>query len=203
MARLVIADDDEQVRAVLIEQVQELGHEVVGVAQSGAEAYAMVCDTKPDVAILDIRMADGDGIQAARDILETCPTPIIFLTGYKEPELVEQAVEAGAYAYLVKPVRIDELNTNISVVQKRFAEIRDRQAELERVKRDLANRRLLERAKGFLMDKYGMTEQHAYRVIHRAARSTSRTLGDVSEEVLRTGEPPNVQLDDMDTEPQT
>ncbi len=193
MARLVIADDDDQVRAALIEQVQELGHEVVGVAQNGAQAYAVVCDTKPDVAILDIRMSDGDGIQAARDILETCPTPIIFLTGYKEPELVEQAAEAGAYAYLVKPVRIEELNTNISVVQKRFAEIRDRQAELERVKRDLANRRLLERAKGFLMDKFGMSEQQAYRSIHRAARNSSRTLGDVSEEVLRTGEVPAVE----------
>lgn len=200
MARLVIADDDDQVRAALVEQVQGLGHEVVGVAHNGAEAYAVVCDTKPDVAILDIRMSNGDGIQAARDILETCPTPIIFLTGYKEPELVEQAAEAGAYAYLVKPVRIDELNTNISVVQKRFAEIRDRQAELERVKRDLANRRLLERAKGFLMDKFGMTEQQAYRSIHRAARNSSRTLGEVSDEVLRSGEPPAGELGEAGAE---
>lgn len=192
MARLVIADDDDEVRASLVKLVQRLGHEVVGVAQNGAEAYAVVCETKPDVAILDIRMSDGDGIQAARDILETCPTPIIFLTGYSEPELVDQAAEAGVYAYLVKPVRIAELNTNISVVQKRFAEIRDRQAELERVKIDLANRRLLERAKGFLMDKFGMTEQQAYRVIQRAARNSSRTLGEVSEEVLRTGEAPRV-----------
>lgn len=128
------------------------------------------------------------------------PTPIIFLTGYKEPELAEQAAEAGAYAYLVKPVRIEELNTNISVVQKRFGEIRDRQAELERVKRDLANRRLLERAKGFLMDKFGMTEQQAYRIIHRAARNSSRTLGQVSEEVLTTGEPPTIELGESEAE---
>ncbi|MER3414131.1 MAG: hypothetical protein C4341_07850 [Armatimonadota bacterium] len=87
-----------------------------------------------------------------------------------------------------QPVRIDELNSNISVVQRRFGEIRDRQAKLERVKRDLANRRLLERAKGFLMDKFAMTEQQAYRSIHHAARSTCRTLGEVSQEVLRTGE---------------
>jgi AmiR/NasT family two-component response regulator len=200
MARLVIADDDDEVRASLIELVQGLGHEIVGVAKNGAEAYAVVCETKPDVAILDIRMSDGDGIQAARDILETCPTPIIFLTGYSEPELVDQAAEAGAYAYLVKPVRIDELNTNISVVQKRFAEIRDRQAELERVKRDLANRRLLERAKGFLMDKFGMTEQQAYRAIHRAARNSSRTLGEVSEEVLRTGKAPPIEPGESPTE---
>ncbi|MER3414130.1 MAG: hypothetical protein C4341_07845 [Armatimonadota bacterium] len=97
---MIIADDDDELHATLVEQVQELGHEVVGVAQNCAEAYAVVCETKPDVAILDIRMSDGDGIQAARDILETCPTPTIFLTGYRQQELGEQAADAGGYAYL-------------------------------------------------------------------------------------------------------
>ncbi|GIV03294.1 MAG: putative transcriptional regulatory protein pdtaR [Fimbriimonadales bacterium] len=192
MAKIVIADDDADVLNALVEQVQELGHEVVGTATTGEEAYAVVCEQKPDVAIFDIRMGAGDGIQAARDIYDTCPTPIIFLTGYAEPELVEEAAQAGAFAYLVKPVRIEELMTNIEMVRRRFEEIRQRQKELERVKRDLANRRILERAKGFLMDKYGMTEMRAYRVIHQAARNTGRTLGEVSQEVIDTGKPPEI-----------
>jgi response regulator NasT len=190
MAKVVIADDDAEVLAALVEQVKELGHEVVGTATSGEEACAIVCELRPDVAIFDIRMDNGGGIQAARDVYETCPTPIIFLTGYAEPELVEEAALAGGYAYLVKPVRIEELMTNIEMVRRRFEEIRQRQKELERVKRDLANRRILERAKGLLMDRYGMTEMRAYRVIHQAARNTGKTLGEISQQVIDSGKPP-------------
>ena len=190
MYRVLIADDDEQVRGLLRLQIERLGHEVVAEASNGADAVRLAQENSPDMAILDIRMPVTDGIDAANEILDKAPCPVIFLTGYAEEELVSRAGEAGAFYYLMKPFRSEDLAPAMTLSAARFRQMQEKERLLTQAREDLEARKTIERAKGMLMDQHGLTEKEAFRKIHFAARNTNRPMAAVAVEVLESGRVP-------------
>jgi len=190
MYRVLIADDEQPIRELLKAHIEMLGHEVIAMAEDGEEAVQFAQHTQPDLAILDIKMPVLDGIEAANRILETHPCPVIFLTGYAEEELLSKAEETGAFYYLLKPFRAEDLAPAITLSVARFRQLQEREKALAKAKEDLDARKIVERAKGILIDKHGMSEHDAFRAIHFSARRTNRPMAKVAEEIVSTGQPP-------------
>lgn len=190
MYRVLIADDEEAIRGLLRAHIENQGHEVVGTAENGEEAVRMAAEHRPDLAILDIRMPEMDGIEAANQILEVHPCPVIFLTGYAEEELLSRAEETGAFYYLLKPFRSEDLAPAITLSVARFRQLQERERALAKAKEDLEARKVVERAKGILIDAHGMSEHDAFRTIHFAARRSNKPMVQVAEEIISTGNPP-------------
>jgi AmiR/NasT family two-component response regulator len=168
--RILIAEDDPLVSISLSDQLDELGHTVVAVASDGQEAIDMALREKPEVALLDIKMPNVDGITAAERIAEQLDIPMLMLTAYSERHLVLRAAEAGALAYLLKPVSAEELAANLRLVVKRHGEKLRLKEELNRLEETLAERTMIDRAKAILMDRVGLTEDEAYSRIRQKAR---------------------------------
>lgn len=190
MYRVLIADDDEDVRGLVRAHIENLGHEVVVEATNGEEAVKLAVEVKPDVAILDIRMPGMTGIDAAHEIMNTAPCPIIFLTAYAEEEIISGAGSSGAFYYLVKPFRAEDLAPAITLSIIRFNQMQETARELEKAKQDLEDRKIIEKAKGVLIDKFQMSEHEAFRKIHFTARSTNRPMVAVATEILESGQMP-------------
>jgi response regulator NasT len=164
--------------------LEEAGHEVL-VAPDGRTAVRMARDLKPELAILDVKMPGFDGLEAARRIAREQPIPIVLLTAYGQPELVERAARAPVMAYLVKPVNEPELLATIEIASRRFAERLKMAEETADLRATLANRKLIERAKGLLMARDGLSEEDAHRQIQAQARHQRRMMRAVAEEILR------------------
>ena len=162
-------------------------------AADGEEAVRLAEDRQPDLAILDIRMPVVDGIEAANRILEFHPCPVIFLTGYAEEELLSRAEETGAFYYLLKPFRAEDLAPAITLSVARFRQLQEREKALMKAKEDLDARKVVERAKGILIDKHGMSEHDAFRAIHFAARRKNKPMASVAEGIIETGMPPSTE----------
>jgi len=188
--RVLIADDEEPIRGLLKAHIENQGHEVIGLAEDGEEAVRLAEQFQPDLAILDIRMPVMDGIEAANQILEAHPCPVIFLTGYAEEELLSRAEETGAFYYLLKPFRSEDLAPAITLSVARFRQLQERERALAKAKEDLEGRKVVERAKGILIDTHGMSEHDAFRTIHFAARRSNQPMAKVAEEIIATGQPP-------------
>ncbi len=184
VTRILIAEDDDLERRNLRIAVEQLGYSVVGEASNGVEAIRLARENNPDVAILDIRMPGVDGIDAARTIVGEHPCALIFLSAYSEDELLEQAGEAGALAYLLKPFQINSLRSAIKVALKRFSQLIQQHYEIDELKEALEARKIIERAKGHLMQKENLTEEAAFRKIHFTARNQNRKMKDVALEIL-------------------
>jgi two-component system, response regulator PdtaR len=179
---ILIADDESIIRLGLKSMLESLGHQVIA-ATNGREAIRLAESQKPDLAILDIRMPFTDGLQAARAIMQARPIPILFLTAYSEQDLIEKASDLPIHGYLVKPIQPEELGAAISVAAKRFEEnqsLAERTAALER---ELAARKLVERAKGKLMSA-GLSEEEAYQSIRDRARNNRQSLVAAAEAIL-------------------
>ena len=183
--RILIADDDGDVRETLKSHLERMGHSVVAECANGREVVETASSARPDVMILDIKMPELDGIEAAKQVQNVWACPIVFLTGFTETELVESASEAGAIGYLVKPFRAEELGPAIEVAIKRFGDMQQAGNEVEELKRALETRKLLDRAKAHLMNTQGMSEDEAFKFIHFGARNSSRTMRDIAVEVLQ------------------
>jgi two-component system, response regulator PdtaR len=180
---ILIADDESIIRMGLKSMLESMGHRVVA-ATNGREAIRLAESQQPDLAILDIRMPYTDGLQAARTILQARPIPILILTAYSEQDLIEKASDLPIHGYLVKPIQPEELGAAITVAAKRFEEnqsLAERTAALER---ELAGRKLVERAKGKLMIT-GLSEEEAYQSIRDRARSNRQSLVAAAEAILR------------------
>jgi response regulator NasT len=162
------------------------GFEVVGEARDGEEAVALAAEVEPDLAIMDVKMPRLDGIDAARRILERRPIPIVMLTAYGQDELVSRAVEAGVFGYLVKPFRETDLLPAIRTARARHEELVALREEAESLGEALAARKAIERAKGLLMAKEGLTEQDAFARLRRASQVSGRPLKVVAEAVVAT-----------------
>ncbi len=186
--RVMIAEDEELTRLMVRTQLEQLGYEVVGEAETGEDAVRVALQTKPDVVIMDIRMPVMDGIEAARQIVSEHPCAIVFLTAYAEEELVNQATAAGAYAYLLKPFRKQELSPAINVALTRFRELQAKDKEVKELQEALETRKLIERAKGILMDRLGLSESEAFRRIHFMARNQNKTMKEVSQSIITAAE---------------
>ena len=160
--------------------------DVVGEARDGEEAVALALSLEPDVAIMDVKMPKLDGIDAARRILDERPIPIVMLTAYGQEELVSRAVEAGVFGYLVKPFREADLLPAIQTARARHEELAALRAEAESLSEALAARKAIERAKGLLMEKEGLSEQDAFARLRKASQVSGRPLKVVAEAVVAT-----------------
>jgi AmiR/NasT family two-component response regulator len=160
--------------------------EVVGEARDGEEAVALALELEPDLAIMDVKMPKLDGIEAARRILDECPIPIVMLTAYGQDELVSRAVEAGVFGYLVKPFRESDLLPAIQTARARYEELAALREEAESLGEALAARKAIERAKGLLMEKEGLSERDAFARLRKASQVSGRPLKVVAAAVVAT-----------------
>jgi AmiR/NasT family two-component response regulator len=182
--RVVIAEDEAIVRLDLRETLEEEGYEVVGETGRGDEAVKLVAERQPDLVILDIKMPGMDGLSAAREITRERQCAVLILTAFSQRNLVEEARDAGALAYLVKPFQRGELVPAIEVALGRFEEMRALEAETRGLEDQLETRRLVDRAKGRLMDDHGMREAEAFSFIQQTAMRTRRSMKEVAGEVV-------------------
>ena len=183
-ARVVIAEDEAIIRLDLQETLEEEGYEVVGSTGRGDEAVAMVRDLKPDLAILDIKMPGMDGISAAKEIAGARWAAVLILTAFSQRDLVEQARDAGAIGYLVKPFQKSDLVPAIEVAIGRFSELRALEQEVHSLEEQLTTRRIVERARGLLMDKHNLSENDAFTFIQQSAMRQRAMMRTVAEQVL-------------------
>jgi response regulator NasT len=182
--RILIADDESLIRMGLRRILEEAGHQVVAAAPDGRTAVRMAHDLEPELAILDIKMPGLDGLEAARRIVTEHSIPVILLTAYGQRDLVEQATRAPVMAYLVKPVNEAELLATIEIAATRFAERRKMAQETADLRETLDDRKIVERAKGLLMARDGMSEEDAHRHIQAQARRERRSMREVAQEIL-------------------
>jgi two-component system, response regulator PdtaR len=184
--RILIAEDETIIRLDLRDVLERAGHDVCGEARDGEEAVALALTAEPELAILDVKMPKLDGIEAARRILAERPIPIVMLTAYGQQELVARAVEAGVFGYLVKPFRETDLLPAIQTARARHAELETLREEAESLAEALATRKIVERAKGLMMEKEGLSENDAFVRLRRASQASGRSLGVVAEAVIAT-----------------
>jgi response regulator NasT len=182
--RVVIAEDEALIRLDLKETLEEEGYEVVGAVGRGDEAVDLVRDLHPDLAILDIKMPGMDGIAAAREITGARLAAVLILTAFSQRDLVEQATAAGAIGYLVKPFQKSDLIPAIEVALGRFADLRALEDEVNSTKEQLETRRLVDRARGVLMDRYGMAEADAFSFIQKTAMRMRAKMRVVAQQIL-------------------
>ncbi len=184
--RILIAEDETIIRMDLRSLLESAGFEVCAEAKDGEEAVELARAEQPDLAVLDVKMPRLDGIEAARRILDERPIPIVMVTAYGERELVARAVEAGVFGYLVKPFRETDLLPAIETARARHDELQALREEAESLADALAARKVIERAKGLLMAKEGLSEQDAFARLRKASQVSGRPLKVVAEAVVAT-----------------
>ena len=184
--RILIAEDETIIRMDLRSLREGAGFEVCAEARDGEEAVALARSEEPDLAVLDVKMPKLDGIEAAKLILDERPIPIVIVTAYGERELVARAVEAGVFGYLVKPFRETDLLPAIETARARHDELTALREEAESLADALAARKTIERAKGLLMAKDGLSEQDAFVRMRKASQISGRPLEVVAEAVVAT-----------------
>ena len=184
--RVLIAEDETIIRLDLRELLERAGFDVCAEARDGVEAVDLARAERPDVAVLDVKMPRLDGIEAARRILDERPIPIVMLTAYGQDELVSRAVEAGVFGYLVKPFRESDLLPAIRTARARHDELTALREEADSLGEALAARKAIERAKGLLMEKEGLSEDDAFARLRRASQLSGRPLKVVAEAVVAT-----------------
>jgi two-component system, response regulator PdtaR len=184
--KILIAEDETIIRLDLKQLLERAGYDVVAEAKDGEEAVALARTAEPELAILDVKMPKLDGIEAARRILEERPVPIVMLTAYGQQELVARAVEAGVFGYLVKPFREQDLLPAIAAARARHEELQALRAEAESLADALAARKVIEQAKGLLMEKEQLSEQEAFARLRKASQASGRPLKAVAEAVVIT-----------------
>ena len=182
--RIVIAEDEAISRMDLCEMLQNLGYTVVGQAGDGVAAVNLARTLKPDLVLMDIKMPELDGISAAETLSEERAVPVLLLTAYSDREFVDRAVDAGVMGYLVKPFAEAQLKPAIEVALERWREVRQIQQDLEETKETLETRKLVERAKGVLMDSQNLKEAEAFRRIQRLSMNSRKSMREVAEAIL-------------------
>ncbi len=182
--RVIIADDESLIRMDLREMLLNLGYLVVGEVGDGRSAVNLARELRPDVVIMDVKMPDMDGIDAARILTEERLAPVILLTAYSQKDLVERAKEAGVVGYMVKPFRESDLVPAIEVALARFKEFESLHKEVDDLQVALETRKLVDRAKGILMDSQGLNEADAFRKIQKMSMNTRKPMKEVAEAII-------------------
>ena len=186
--RVLIADDESIILLDLREMLTNLGYLVVGEANDGQSAVNMARELRPDIVVMDIKMPDMDGIEAATILTEEKIAPVLLLTAYSQQDLIERAKDAGVVGYLVKPFRESNLAPAIELTLARFDEFRTVRKEVDDLKEALETRKVVDRAKGILMDSQGLTEQEAFRRIQKMSMNTRRPMKEIAEAIVLTHE---------------
>ena len=187
--RILVAEDETIIRLDLRDLLERAGYEVVAEARDGEEAVSLARELEPDLAVMDVKMPRLDGIDAARQMLEERPIPIVMLTAFGQRELVDRAAEAGVFGYLVKPFREQDVIPAIETAKARHEELQAVRAEADSLSEALVARKAIERAKGLLMEKEKLSEDDAFARLRRASQVSGRPLRVIAEAVIDTFEP--------------
>ena len=182
--KVVLVDDESLIRMDLRDILESGGCEIIGEGANGVEAIRLAKQLQPDVILMDVKMPKMDGITAARLINDKHIAPVLLLTAYSQTDLIEKAKEAGVLAYLVKPIREEQLFPAIEIARSRFAEIKTLGEELDYLKESLETRKLLDRAKGILMAAHNITEAEAYRKMQQYSMNQRTTLKELAEAII-------------------
>jgi len=180
----LIADDEALIRMDVKEMLTEAGHQVVGQAATGEEALDLARQLHPDFTIMDVKMPGKGGIAAAKIIIEEKISPVLLLTAYSQDDIVEKANEAGVMAYLVKPIREEQLFPAIKIAYERFHDMLSLEDELGKLKENLETRKILDRAKGIIMDTYKLSEQDAYRKMQKYCMNKRMSMKELAEAIV-------------------
>ena len=183
-AQILIVDDESIIRLDLSERLSGLGYTVVGEAVDGELAVALARRLAPDLVLMDIKMPKMDGIAAARILLQERIAPVVLLTAFSDRDLIEDALDAGVLGYISKPFREADLVPTIEVAIARFEEMRAIEKENVSLKDALETRRLVERAKGLLMDTHGLSESAAFRRIQKLAMDRRKSMKEIAEAII-------------------
>ncbi|HVB23776.1 MAG TPA: response regulator [Ktedonobacteraceae bacterium] len=186
--RVIIADDETIQRMDLKDILTRQGYLVIGEAGDGVSAINLARELRPDLVIMDIRMPDMDGITAAETLTQEKLAPVLLLTAFGDMPLVERAKEAGVVNYIVKPLRESEVTPAIEIALARYMEFRALEDETRSLSEKLETRKIVERAKGLLMEKQGLSEQEAFRKIQKASMNNRKSMREVAEAILLTNE---------------
>ena len=182
--RILVAEDEAISRMDLCEMLENLGYTVVGQAGDGVAAVNLARTLEPDLVLMDIKMPELDGISAAETLSQERTVPVLLLTAYSDREFVDRAVDAGVMGYLVKPFAEAQLKPAIEVALERWREVRQIQQDLAETKETLETRKLVERAKGVLMDSQNLKEAEAFRRIQRLSMNSRKSMREVAEAIL-------------------
>ena len=183
--RIVIADNESLIRLDIREMLEDAGHEVVGEAVNGRRAVELTRQHRPDLVLMDIKMPEMDGITAAGKIYADKIAPVILLTAFSQPDIVDKAKDSGVLGYLVKPVQESQLFPAIEIALSRWQEMQGLEDELEKLKDSLETRKMVDRAKGIIMAPHKLGEQEAYRRMQQYAMQKRVPLKDVAQSIIR------------------
>lgn len=182
--RIIIAEDDSVIRMDLKEELQRQGYLVVGDAGDGQSAVNLTRELRPDLVVMDIRMPEMDGISAAEVLTHEKLAPVVLLTAFSDQELIERARNAGVVHYVTKPWRASDLKPAIEIALSRFQEFRVMETKVRDLEDLLATRKVVEKAKGVLMEKHNLSEQEAFRRIQKASMNNRKSMKEVAEAIL-------------------
>jgi len=183
--RVVVAEDESLIRLDIVEILRDNGFEVVGEAGDGETAVALAKEQRPDLVIMDVKMPRLDGISAAEQLSKDNIAPVVLLTAFSQKELVERASEAGALAYVVKPFTQNDLLPAIEIALARYAQIVALEAEVADLAERFETRKQVDRAKGLLTQKMGLSEPEAFRWIQKASMDRRLTMQEVAQAVIQ------------------
>ena len=186
--RIAVADDEPLMRDVLQLMLSQMGHEVVASAATGRELVDLVAQTPVDLIITDIKMPDMDGLDAVGEVYRKTPKPIILASGYHDREYIERAQENHVLAYLIKPIKQAELEAAIALATRRFEEFNELSDEAADLRKALADRKVIERAKGLMMKHLRVDEAEAFRRLQKLANNKNQKLIDIANTILTAAE---------------
>jgi AmiR/NasT family two-component response regulator len=182
--RIVIAEDESVNRVDLEEELEQQGYEVVGAAADGEAAVNLTRELRPDVVLMDIKMPKMDGIEAAETLTREKLAPVLLFTAYSDDELIERARAAGVVHFVTKPWREKDLKPAIEIALSRFSEFRAMENKVKDLEEALATRKVVEKAKGVLMEKYKLSENEAFKRIQRLSMNNRKSMREVAEAIL-------------------
>jgi AmiR/NasT family two-component response regulator len=182
--RVVVAEDESLIRLDIVEILRDNGFDVVGEAADGATAVALATELRPDLVVMDVKLPQLDGISAAEQLAKNHIAPVVLLTAFSQKELVERASEAGALAYVVKPFTPSDLLPAIEIALSRYQQIVTLEAEVADMVERFETRKLVDRAKGLLNEKMGLSEPEAFRWIQKASMDRRLTMHDVAQAII-------------------
>lgn len=182
--RVVIADDESIIRLDLKKMLEDMGHSIIGEAADGQKALELVRVLKPDVVVLDIKMPIMDGLDAAKIIADEKIAPVMLLTAYSQSDMIDRAKEAGVFAYLVKPFEEKDLVPAIEIAISRYLEMQDLEAKTTDLEDKLETRKIVDRAKGIMMDKYSLKEADAFKRIQQQSMNSRKSMREIAEAII-------------------
>lgn len=185
--KILIADDEPLVTSSLTALLERMGHRIIASVKTGIEAVDRVRELSPDLIFMDIHMEGINGLEASRRILSHRAVPIIIITGRSDEEVVEEADAVGVSGYLVKPIKDKDLVPAIRLACSRFRQLKELEREVGDLKEALRTRKLVEQAKGILMEKEGLTEAEAFRRIQQQSRNQNITMAKLAEAIITAG----------------